>query len=272
MLTDQQLSDCAAELLAARTAVRTLRPVSHRYPGVTLDEAYEIDARVHRLRLAQGAVALGRKIGLTNTSAWRKLGVEAPVWSSIYGHSVIHWTDTRGRLSLAPFLAPRIEPEVVVHFREAPDVSQGEEGVLAAIDWIASGYEIVQSNYDSKDTVVADTVANSVFHGCLVVGPQVAVSALSDGLAEDLKHFSLLLSRDGVAVEKGEGRQVLGSPLQSILALARVLAAQSRPPIAAGEIVTTGTITTAYPVEAGQTWHSQIDGLDLTGLSIEFTA
>ena len=169
MLTDQQLSDCAAELLAARTAVRTLRPVSHRYPGVTLDEAYEIDARVHRLRLAQGAVALGRKIGLTNTSAWRKLGVEAPVWSSIYGHSVIHWTDTRGRLSLAPFLAPRIEPEVVVHFREAPDVSQGEEGVLAAIDWIASGYEIVQSNYDSKDTVVADTVANSVFHGLSLI-------------------------------------------------------------------------------------------------------
>jgi 2-keto-4-pentenoate hydratase len=38
----------------------------------------------------------------------------------------------------------------------------------------------------------------------------------------------------------------------------------------AGEIVTTGTLTDAYPVKAGETWSTALDGLPLRGLEIHF--
>jgi 2-keto-4-pentenoate hydratase len=42
------------------------------------------------------------------------------------------------------------------------------------------------------------------------------------------------------------------------------------PPLAAGEIISTGTWTEAYPVEAGQTWTSAFSGVTLPGLCISF--
>ena len=41
-------------------------------------------------------------------------------------------------------------------------------------------------------------------------------------------------------------------------------------PLAAGEIVTTGTITDAWPVVAGETWSSNYGALGLDGLTLTF--
>jgi 2-oxo-3-hexenedioate decarboxylase len=49
-----------------------------------------------------------------------------------------------------------------------------------------------------------------------------------------------------------------------------VLATQAwAPPLAAGEIVTTGTITDAQPVRAGERWSSDCGGLGIPGLTVE---
>jgi 2-keto-4-pentenoate hydratase len=54
--------------------------------------------------------------------------------------------------------------------------------------------------------------------------------------------------------------------------LSRVLAAQPQfPPLARGEWVTTGTITDAWPIAAGETWASDYGALGLRGLTIAFT-
>ena len=54
--------------------------------------------------------------------------------------------------------------------------------------------------------------------------------------------------------------------------IARVLAGQpAAPPLAAGEIVTTGTLTDAWAVTAGETWHSDYGELRLAGLRLTFT-
>jgi 2-oxo-3-hexenedioate decarboxylase len=48
----------------------------------------------------------------------------------------------------------------------------------------------------------------------------------------------------------------------------------SRPdhgPLQAGETVTTGTITTAQSVRAGETWRSKVEGIALPGLTVEFS-
>jgi 2-oxo-3-hexenedioate decarboxylase len=37
-----------------------------------------------------------------------------------------------------------------------------------------------------------------------------------------------------------------------------------------GDIVTTGTVTRAFPIRAGETWQSEIVGLPLEGLTVRF--
>jgi 2-keto-4-pentenoate hydratase len=51
-----------------------------------------------------------------------------------------------------------------------------------------------------------------------------------------------------------------------------VLAQQPQfPPLAAGEIVTTGTVTDAWPVVSGETWTSDYGALGLSGMTLTFT-
>jgi 2-oxo-3-hexenedioate decarboxylase len=74
-------------------------------------------------------------------------------------------------------------------------------------------------------------------------------------------------------VETGKGSNVLGSPLAAIAHLLSVLAKQPNyASLQAGEIVTTGTVTTAQSVRAGETWRSEVHGIALPGLTVEFAA
>ena len=67
-------------------------------------------------------------------------------------------------------------------------------------------------------------------------------------------------------IDRGVGANVLGSPALALAHLARVLADQPQmPPLAAGELVTTGTITDAWPVAPGETWSSDYGTLGLPG-------
>jgi 2-keto-4-pentenoate hydratase len=52
--------------------------------------------------------------------------------------------------------------------------------------------------------------------------------------------------------------------------MAALLAAQSRfPAVAAGEIVSTGTLTAALPVQPGETWSTALSGIELPGFTLE---
>lgn len=75
------------------------------------------------------------------------------------------------------------------------------------------------------------------------------------------------------AAQTERGSNVLGSRLVAVSHLLSVLATQpDGTPLQAGEIVTTGTITTAHSVQAGETWRSELRGLALPGLTVEFSA
>jgi 2-oxo-3-hexenedioate decarboxylase len=66
------------------------------------------------------------------------------------------------------------------------------------------------------------------------------------------------------------GANVLDGPIQALAHLAAVLGHDRlNPPLRAGEVVTTGTLTRAFPVLAGEVWSTEISGFDLPGLSVE---
>ena len=74
----------AAEVLAAIDDARQIAPFSARYPGLTLDDAYRISARLCALRTARGERVIGRKIGFTNRTIWAEYAVYAPIWGFVF--------------------------------------------------------------------------------------------------------------------------------------------------------------------------------------------
>ena len=92
-------------------------------------------------------------------------------------------------------------------------------------------------------------------------------------LAAALPKFVLTLSRNNMVVDRGVGANVLDSPALALAHLARLVADQPQvPPLAAGEIITTGTLTDAWPVAPGEVWSSDYGVLAVEGLAVQFEA
>ena len=271
-----------AELHAIARLVKTaqdqglpLTPITSQTTGFDSTTAYAVADLIHAMRLADGARAVGRKIGFTNPAMWAQYGVGAPVWAYVYDTTVTYLPDTLNApatCSLRGFVNPKIEPEIIFHFHAAPPPGADALAVLACIDWVAHGFEMVQSHYPDWKFQAPDAIADWGLHGRLLVGKQQAVDTLGAGLSEALAAFTLALSEGGVARETGQGANVLGNPLAAVVHLMQVLASQSpHQSLRANELVTTGTVTSAYSVQPGQTWQTVLKGIALPGLSVAFT-
>jgi 2-oxo-3-hexenedioate decarboxylase len=150
-----------------------------------------------------------------------------------------------------------------------PDMD--DAALLGTIGWIAHGFEIVQSIFPHWKFSPADTVAANGLHGALMIGPRVAVGGDAARWRDALASFEIDLQCNGQVADRGHARNVLDSPLNALRHLLGLLEADpDNPRLAAGEIVTTGTLTRALPVAAGETWTTVLHGIALPGLSVRF--
>jgi hypothetical protein len=116
-----------------------------------------------------------------------------------------------------------------------------------------------------------DTVAAFGLHGGLLIGPRHSISAHAADWGRTLSTFEIDLKRDGTVVDHGVATNVLGDPVSALRHLIDILARdQVNPPLASGEIVTTGTLTRALPVSASETWTTELTGVGLDGISLRF--
>jgi len=260
----------ATELLEALDDNRLIDTCSSRDATFDGPAAYRVSAEILKRRRARGERPIGRKIGFTNRLIWDEYRVSSPMWGHVYDHTVIWLDEPVARLAIGHLSQPRIEPEVVLHFASAPGAALDEVEMLSTIDWIAHGFEIVQTHFLDWKFTLADTIADFGLHGALVVGPPCPVSELDD-VVDRLRVFTIALAKDGVKQAAGAGANVLDSPIMAALHLVRILREQPLfAPIQAGEIVTTGTLTPALPIRAGETWTTNLSGIGLPGLTLRF--
>lgn len=242
-------------------------------PGFGLDQAYALALRVRALRIARGESPQGYKVGFTNRGIWARYQVFEPIWGTVWDSTVEH-CDGVGSLSLDRLCQPRIEPEAVFGLREAPPRDADLDQLWACLDWVAPGFEIVQSHLPDWKFQVTDTVADSGLHGRLLVGRRTPVSAIApDAVRFDarLAAATVSLMQGDEVVEQGQGRNVLDGPLRALWHFVHALARQPGGPwLQAGDVVTTGTWTDAWPVAPGQTWRSLCDDA-LPGLEVRFS-
>ena len=263
----------ADRLIAAYDAAEMLPPVTETVPGFSVADAYAVLGEIEERRRAQGWRPVGRKIGFTNRTIWSRYGVWQPMWAHVWAHTVCFAGAGRASLSLAPFVQPRIEPEVVLKLKAPVPLSEDVSQLLTSVEWMAPGFEIVQSHFRDWKFTAADCTAAFGLHGALVVGAPVPITeANRAAVAAALASHTVTLSRGDTIVDRGVGANVLDSPALALGHLARLLAGQPQfPPLAAGEIVTTGTVTDAWPVVPGEAWSSDHGGLGIEGLTVSFT-
>lgn len=272
---DLQLADSMHRALASGTshAIRNLidNPLS-------LTEAYRIGAQVMRLRKADGDVVKGWKVGFTNRTIWDQYQVHAPIVGPMYARSIMRFTDPSAmRCSLEHIHEPRIEPEIVFEMRGSPNQEMDDSELLNCVSAIGQGFEIVTSPYAAWKFSAADTLVAGALHARMVLGPLMAVEQIPlSEWAQALKSFSVDLFCDTKIIDTGEAHDVLDGPLNVLRHLAGVLkdpeagAAYARG-IEPGDLITTGTVTKAFPIAAGQQWNTRIQGLPFEGVSLRLS-
>jgi 2-oxo-3-hexenedioate decarboxylase len=268
------LQPIADALIAAYDTATTLPPITATVPDFSVADGYTVLHDIEARRRAQGWQAVGRKIGFTNRTIWPRYGVYQPMWAHVWTRTVHFARDGKAVLPLSGLVQPRIEPEVVFKLKGPVPLTDDAAAVLASVEWMAPGFEIVQSHCPNWKFTAADCAAAFGLHGALVVGAPLAVTdANRAALAAALPAFELTLSRGDTVIDRGVGANVLGSPALALAHLARLLADQPQSPkLAAGEIVTTGTVTDAWPVAAGEVWTSDYGVLGINGLALSFEA
>ena len=223
------------------------------------EQAQRIGREVQALRVARGEKHLGYKIGFTNRSIWSLYGVSRPIWAPVFDTTVMQLPGHTAQLGLNRFVLPRIEPEIVFGMASTPQDSS-VEAISDAIAWVAHGFEVVQSHFPDWNFSAAEAHACQGLHGGLLVGPRVSPSQFEGSLAETLSAAKLVLAKQTEGEFKvmahGLGANVLDGPVQALAFLVQGLAEQGES-LRAGQVITTGTLTDALPLEPGQVWRTQ---------------
>lgn len=256
-MDDKTILQLARELYAAETGHAPIAALTERHPGITNDEAYQVQLAGMRLRLEEGHVIVGKKIGLTSKAMQTALGVFEPDYGYITDRMMALEGDP---LSLSELIAPKVEAEIAFVLKEdlvGPGITVAK--VLQATAGIMPALEIIDTRIKDWKIKIQDTIADGASIGKVIVsGRLVPVDEF------DMRFMGLVLEKNGETVATAAGAAVLGHPANAVAWLANKLAAYGIT-LKAGEIIMSGSLTAACPVAAGDSVRASFDRLGVVG-------
>lgn len=240
------IASLAAELDHAEKARRQVRPLSVRYPEMTIADGYRVSKHWVDTKLASGRTVYGHKIGLTSRAMQQSAGIDEPDYGTLLDDMVF---EPGGDVPFDRFISPKVEVELafVLGKRiEGPNVSIFD--VLAATDYLIPAVEIIDSRTLPIDPEtgarrrIQDTISDNAANAGIIIG---GLPIRPDKV--DMRWIGAMLSRNGVIEETGIAAGVLNNPANGIAWLANRLAPWSQA-LEAGEVVLGGSFT--RPIEA----------------------
>jgi 2-oxo-3-hexenedioate decarboxylase len=236
------VSDLAklAELVdtAAKTA-REIPQLSIEHP-LTIEDAYAVQQQSIARRIARGEKRCGMKMGFTSRAKMVQMGIQDLIWGRLTDRMRV---EEGGAIDLAHYVHPRVEPEIAfILGRDLPRVVSPVEA-LAAVAAVAPALEIIDSRYQAFKFSLADVIADNASSSGFVLGPWSAPST-------DVANLGMILEVDQRPVEIGSSAAILGHPIRSLVAAAR-LSADAGEPLRAGDIIMAGGATAATALRRG---------------------
>jgi 2-oxo-3-hexenedioate decarboxylase len=270
MTAQAEIEAVAKEVITSLSSHYQIPTFSSRPGGLTLAKAYRVTPLLRAAFEARGERITGRKIGFTYHQMWKAFGVQSPVLGYITSRTTHELADMQV-MALNDFSEPRIEPEIMFGLGAAPGPTMSDSALVDCVEWIALGYEIVQSIFPDWKFLAADTVAANGVHGALLIGARHAFAPRRTEWQRELSTFEAELYCDSKLMQRGGGSLVLDSPLRALRHLVELLANDPHnPPLCAGEVISTGTLTLAMPVKPGERWTTKAAGIPLEEITIRF--
>lgn len=222
---------------------------------LNMEEAYAVQAMSIAQRLARGERRVGVKMGLTSRQKMEQVGVSEVVWGRLTDAMRI---EEGGPLDLQNYIHPRVEPEVAYLIKHplCGEVSPLE--ALQAVEAVAPALEIIDSRYENFKFTLGDVVADNSSSSGFVVGSWHAPDT-------DVRNLGIIVSIDGRPVQMGSTAAILGNPVRSLVAAARMVGRWSEK-LEPGDIVLAGGGTAAEPLVAGAHVRGEFQNLG----SVEF--
>ena len=245
-LSDSDIREAAARLHKAEQTRTQIRQLSQQFPAITLDDAYAIQRAWVALKLKEGRVVRGHKIGLTSKAMQSALGIDEPDSGILFDD--MFFADG-GEVPTDRFIATRIEAElafVIKHRLAGPDVTMFD--VLNATDFVVPALEILDTRIERVDAQtkatrkIFDTIADNAANAGIVLGGRPLRP-----LDTDLRWIGALCYRNGQLEETGLAAGVLNHPANGIVWLTRKLAPLGLA-LEPGQVVLAGSFI--RPIEA----------------------
>jgi 2-oxo-hept-3-ene-1,7-dioate hydratase len=265
-VTGAEVAAAAAALFAAEQGHMQMPLISLANRGMTMDDAYAVQAAFVALKQAAGVGRIGWKIGLTSKAMQAALGIDIPDSGVLLADMAFA---NGAAIPAGRFIAPRIEAEIA--FVMGGDLS-GEDvteaDVLAATDHVLPSLEILDTRILRSDPAtgtarnIFDTISDNAANAGIVTGG----APVRPGDV-DLRRVGAIVSRNGEVEETGLGAGVLGDPVRGIVWLAHRLARHGMG-IKAGEILLSGSFI--RPIECPPGAHIHADFGDFGTVETRF--
>lgn len=260
MLTDDQRQAAADAILAAETSrVPCVQP-SKQWPGMELEDAYDIQRRWAAARTARGARIVGRKIGLTSRAMQMASKMTEPDYGVILDDALYN---DGARIPAGTFIKPRLETELAFVMGAALKGAGCQmHDVLRATEYVTPALEIIDYRTEVP-RAITDTIADNAAYGALVLGGRIIRP-----FDTDLRWIAATLAKNGTIEESGVSAAIMGHPAAGVAWLVNKLAAQGDG-LEAGDIVLGGSFTRPVDIESGDVIFADYGPLGSIGVSFE---
>jgi 2-oxo-3-hexenedioate decarboxylase len=240
---------------AARTAT-AIPQLTETHPALSAEEAYAVQALSVARRQTRGEKRAGYKMGLTSRAKMQQVGVSEVIWGRLTDAMRV---EEGGELSRARYVHPRAEPEIAFIMRRPLEGRVTAAEALAAVEAVSPAIEIIDSRYKDFRFALPDVIADNSSSSGFLLGAWHRPDT-------DVANLGLLVEVDGQVVQVGSSAAILGHPLRSLVAAARLVAAAGER-LEPGDIVLAGGATAAHPLSPGQYVRAEFEAIG----SVSFT-
>jgi 2-oxo-hept-3-ene-1,7-dioate hydratase len=253
MLDSAVIDTIARAYHTAEKERRRCRPPSVQYAGFTVEDAYAVQRRWVEIKVAEGNVIKGHKIGLTSRAMQRQANITEPDYGALLAD--MFYSDG-AEIPMSRFIQPRLECEVgFVMGRRLKGPNCTIFDVLNATDYVVPTAEIVDGRTHridpetDKPRCVLDSIADNAGNAALIIGGRPMRP-----MDIDLRWVGALCSRNNIIEESGIAAAVLNHPANGVAWLANKLAPFDIA-LEPGQFVLGGSFTSTVEAHAGDTFH-----------------
>jgi 2-keto-4-pentenoate hydratase len=236
-----ELQRLADQLWTARRQRRLLdveEVIAGRGSDWSMADAYRVQAILTQRRFDRDERHIGWKLGYTSLAMRQQMGIGEPNFGPLTDAMVV----AHGDAVPGTVIQPRVEPEIAVRLGFDVDASASIDDIAASVDEALACLEVVDSVWSGYRFRIAHNTADGSSAAHVVFGGAID--------ADDLSAVEVRLRRNGEDAATATGAAASGHPLAGVAWLAGQLALTGRR-LQAGEIVITGGLTAAVPLDPG---------------------